>query len=63
VPHTHTGPWPAAAQQSLPPDYIRLAEDCWSRQSTARPSAEEVLQRLLDMLAQVEGQQQQQQQV
>lgn len=49
-----TGPWPAACG-ALPPDYVRLAEDCWARQSTARPTAEQVLQRLLAMLADVEG--------
>lgn len=51
-----TGPWPAAARQCLPPAYIQLAEACWARQSTSRPSADIVLQRLLDMLADVEGQ-------
>lgn len=49
------GPWPAAARQFLPPDYIHLAEACWARQAMARPSAPQVLQRLLDMLAVVEG--------
>jgi hypothetical protein len=47
-----TGPWPAACQ-ALPADYVCLAEDCWARQSMARPSAEQVLQRLLAMLAEV----------
>jgi hypothetical protein len=47
------GPWPAACQV-LPADYVRLAEDCWARQSLSRPSAEQVLQRLLAMLAEVE---------
>lgn len=49
------GPWPEAASQFLPPDYIQLAEACWARQAMTRPSAEQVLQRLLDMLAVVEG--------
>ena len=49
------GPWPEAARQFLSPDYIQLAEACWARQAMARPSAPQVLQRLLDMLAVVEG--------
>lgn len=52
---SHAGPWPAQVHQALPPGYIALAEACWARQRTRRPSAQEVLQRLLDLLAQVEA--------
>lgn len=53
---THpAGPWPAEATQVLPPGYVALAESCWARQRTKRPSAQEVLRELLSMLAQVEG--------
>lgn len=53
---THpAGPWPAEATQVLPPGYVALAESCWARQRTKRPSAQEVLRELLGMLAQVEG--------
>jgi hypothetical protein len=51
----HAGPWPAAAREFLPPDYIPLAEQCWARQALSRPSADQVLQQLVDMLAMVEG--------
>lgn len=44
------------ARELLPPSYIQLAESCWARQSLARPSADQVLQRLLEMLPLVEGQ-------
>jgi hypothetical protein len=49
-----SGPWPAVASASLPRDYIALAEACWSRQAASRPSANEVLQRLVVMLTAVE---------
>jgi hypothetical protein len=52
--HTHTGPWPAAASTDLPHDYVPLAEACWARQASARPSATQVLRRLIDMLTAVE---------
>ena len=48
------GPWPDAARHDLPPGYITLAEACWSRQSTKRPRAEDVLRQLLHMLEQVQ---------
>jgi hypothetical protein len=39
----------------LPAGYRPLAEACWERQRTKRPSAEDVLQQLLRMLSEVEG--------
>jgi hypothetical protein len=51
-------PWPAAA--ALPPGYVALAEACWSRRVSDRPSMAQVLQALLDMPAAAEQQQQQQ---
>lgn len=50
-----SGPWPEAARRDLPPGYISLAEACWSRQAGKRPTAEQVLQQLMSLLAQVEG--------
>jgi hypothetical protein len=49
------GPWPAKVSQSLPAGYVPLAEACWARQTAQRPSARQVLQRLLAMLAQADG--------
>jgi hypothetical protein len=50
-----TGPWPAKVNQSLPAAYVPLAEMCWARQAAQRPSARQVLQRLLAMLAEAEA--------
>lgn len=49
------GPWPTEATTMLPADYVPLAEACWARQRPKRPSAEDLLQRLLRMLAEVEA--------
>jgi len=51
------GPWPTQALQVLPAGYVPLAEACWARQSKKRPGAQEVLQRLLHMLEEVEERQ------
>lgn len=51
------GPWPEEATRMLPAGYVPLAEACWARQRTKRPSAQEVLQQLLKMLAELEGKQ------
>jgi serine/threonine protein kinase len=50
-------PWPTASQTGLqlPIDYIPLAEACWARRAGDRPTMAIVLQRLLDMLTEVEG--------
>lgn len=49
-------PWPPlAAELQLPADYIPLAERCWSRRAHARPVMDEVLQRLLNMLVEIEA--------
>jgi hypothetical protein len=51
------GPWPpvSGAGPSLPADYIPLAQDCWARRTEDRPDMTQVLQRLLQMMQQVEG--------
>lgn len=51
------GPWPTPEQTGivLPADYIPLTEACWARKATDRPTMADVLGRLLDMLAEVEG--------
>jgi hypothetical protein len=43
-------PWPAQAA-ALPPGYVALAESCWARRVSDRPSMAQVLQALLEMLA------------
>lgn len=45
----------SASQAGLHPGYIPLAEACWARGAEDRPSMALVLQRLLEMLAEVEG--------
>eukprot|EP00878_Enallax_costatus_P002645 GHUV01002830.1.p1 GENE.GHUV01002830.1~~GHUV01002830.1.p1 ORF type:complete len:787 (+),score=114.21 GHUV01002830.1:311-2362(+) len=50
------GPWPANPEQAgLHASYIPLAEACWARAAENRPAMALVLQRLLEMLAEVEG--------
>eukprot|EP00878_Enallax_costatus_P016395 GHUV01017197.1.p1 GENE.GHUV01017197.1~~GHUV01017197.1.p1 ORF type:complete len:132 (-),score=16.82 GHUV01017197.1:216-611(-) len=50
------GPWPETLRQApLPANYIPLAEACWSRQASQRPQMSQVLQELLMMLSEVEG--------
>jgi hypothetical protein len=51
------GPWPESV--ALLPGYVALAEACWARRVSDRPSMAQVLQVLLDMLAAAEKQQQQ----
>lgn len=48
------GPWPADVEDTLP-GYKALAEVCWARQAAKRPTAQQVLQTLLSMLAQAEA--------